>query len=348
MEINKQPINISITIGTIIKIIFTFLLFYFLFLVKDILAILFISFILSSAICPWVDKMQKLKIPRSISVLLIYLVLFSTISLIIYLIIPPIVEQTSELANNFPEYLEKVISTFSALKDYSAQHGLLNQSKNNLDVISSNLQIAVSSVLSTITGIFGGIFSFFLVLVLTFYIVAEKNAIKKLIWSIVTEKNQSYAIDIIDRIQKKISMWLSGQMILSLSIFVLVYIGLSILGVKYALVLALVAGLTEFVPYLGPIFGAIPAVFLALTQSPILGLFVVALYYIIQLVENNILVPKIMQKAVGINPVISIVALLIGFKIAGVVGAILSIPVATAVSILVKDIIDNKKDIEPI
>lgn len=343
MEINKQPINISITAGAIIKIILIFLLLYFLFITKDILAILFVSLVLSCAINPLVDRMQMLKIPRSIGILLIYLVLFSIISLTVYLIVPPIAEQVNELANNFPRYLEKTTFAFFAVKNYSIQHGVLDQVKNSLGVISSGLQTAAGSIFSTIAGFFGGIFSFFLVLVLTFYMVAEKSAIKKLIWSIAPKERQSYISDIVDLIQKKIGLWLSGQMILCLSIFALTYIGLSILNVKYALVLALFAGLTEFVPYLGPILGAIPAVFLAFTQAPMLGLFVAILYYAIQLIENNILVPKIMEKTVGINPIISITALLAGFKIAGIVGAILSIPTAVVISIFVKDIFVNKE-----
>jgi len=172
--------------------------------------------------------------------------------------------------------------------------------------------------------------------------VVEENAIKKLVWSIAPEKHQVYVMQLINRIQKKIGLWLRGQLILCLVIFVLSYIGLLILGVKYALMLALIASITELVPYIGPIIGSIPAVVLAFAQSPMLAVFVVALYYGIQLVESNILTPKIMEKAVGINPIISIVALLVGFKVAGVVGAILSIPVATAVSVFVKDVFDSK------
>lgn len=176
--------------------------------------------------------------------------------------------------------------------------------------------------------------------------VVEESAIKKLVWSIAPEKHQPYIMQLINRMQKKIGLWLRGQLILSLVIFILTYTGLSILGVEYALVLALIAGLTEFVPYIGPMLGAIPAVFLAFTQSPTLALFVAGLYYIIQLVENNILVPKIMQKAVGLNPIVSISVLLIGFKVAGVVGAILSIPVATAISVFVQDLFDSKAKAE--
>jgi predicted PurR-regulated permease PerM len=344
MDINNRPTNITISTSTILKTIFIFILLYFVYLVSDILVALFIALIFASAVDPWVDWLEKRKIPRGISILLIYLVLFAVIALVIYLIIPPIIQQTAELSSNFPRYLEKTISTFSALKQYTIQHGILDNVKEAFGSASTNLQTAAGGVFSTLTGVFGGIFSFFLILVLTFYMVVEENAMKKLVWSVVPIRHQPYIMQLINRMQKKIGMWLRGQLILSLIIFALTYIGLLILGVKYALVLALIAGLTEFIPYLGPLLAAIPAVFLAFTQSPMLAVFVAVLYYVIQLTENNILVPKIMQKAVGLNPIVSIAVLLIGFQLAGVVGAILSIPVATAASVFFKDVLDGKEN----
>ncbi|MEA3464387.1 MAG: AI-2E family transporter [Patescibacteria group bacterium] len=343
METNrKKLININISTLTIVKIILIFLLLYFVFLIREILIVLFISLIFASAIDPWIDWMKKKKIPRGVGVLLIYLVLFAVIGSTVYLIIPPIAQQMSELSTNFPYYFEKIISGFSVLKEYSVQHGILDNIKDSLGTINSNLQQAAGGIFSTISGIFGGIFSFLLVLVITFYMVVEESAIKKLVWSIAPSRYQPYIMQLINRMQKKIGLWLRGQLILSLVIFILTYVGLLILGVEYALVLALIAGLTEFVPYLGPIFGAIPAIFLAFTQSPMLALFVVILFFIVQQVENNILVPKIMQKTVGLNPIISISALMIGFKLAGVVGAIMSIPVATAISVFIKDMFDGR------
>ena len=341
MESNKRPIYININAFSVVKIILIFILFYLLYLVREILAILFVSLILSSAVDPWVDWMQKKKIPRAIGIFLIYLVMFGVVGLAIYLIIPPIVEQVSELINNFPVIFEKVISGVEALKEYTARHGILDNIRESFGAISSNLQNAAGGVFSTVTGIFGGIFTFFLVLVVTFYMVVEENAMKKIVWSISPEKHQMNVMQLINRMQKKIGLWLRGQLILSLIIFCLTYVSLSILGVNYALVLALIAGLTEFVPYLGPILASIPAIFLSFTQAPMLAVFVAILYYIIQLVENHIIVPKLMQKVVGLNPIVSIAVLLIGFKIGGVVGAILSIPVATAASVFIKDIFDK-------
>jgi predicted PurR-regulated permease PerM len=277
MEIKNRPININITTLAIVKIILIFLLLYFLYLVKDILAILFVSLILASAVDPWVDWMQKRKIPRGVGILFIYLILFIIISSAIYIIIPPIAQEVGELANNFPRILDKVIAGFSALKEFTSQHGILDNIKDSLGTISSHLQTAATGVFSTVTGIFGGIFSFFLVLVLTFYMVVEENAIKKLIFSVAPSEHQPYIMQLINRMQKKIGMWLRGQLILSLAIFILTYIGLLVLGIKYALVLALIAALTEFIPYLGPILAAVPAVFLAFTQAPVLALFI--LYY---------------------------------------------------------------------
>lgn len=343
MKLSDKAVNINISTFTIIKIIIIFLVLYLLFLVKDILAVLFIALILASAVDPWVDWLQGKKIGRGISIILIYFISLFVIFIIITLIVPPIIQQTNDLLIKSPQYAEQIFSGISVLKEYSRDHGILENLKQNIGSVSNSLQGAVSGVFSKIFSFFGGIFSFFLVLVITFYMVVEENAIKKLIWSIAPDRYQEYIMGLINRMQIKIGMWLRGQMILSFSIFALSYIGLLILGVDYALVLALIAGLTEFVPYLGPILGAIPAIFLAFGQEPILAGFVIILYSVIQWTENNILVPKIMEKAVGLNPIVSISVLMIGFQLAGIVGAILSIPVATAIQELIMDIFEYKE-----
>ncbi len=343
MNQQKTPIYINISSATIIKIILIFILFYFFYLVREILAVLFVSLILASAIDPWVDWMQEKKIPRGVGVILIYLILFLAVGIVTILIIPPIIQEVGDLYNKFPQFLEKIFSGASLVKEYSSQYGILENVRNNIGSITSHIQQVIFSVFSTVSGVFGSIFSFFLILVITFYMTVEEDAIKKIIWSIVPEKHQLYTMQLVNRMQKKIGLWLRGQLILSLIIFLLTYIGLLILNVKYALVLALIAGMTEFIPYLGPILASIPAIFLAFTQSPILAIFVAVLYYIIQLTENNIIVPKLMQKVVGLNPIVSITVLLIGFKVGSIIGAILSIPVATAVSVFIKDYFDRRE-----
>ena len=342
MENSKKPIYINITAMGVVKIILILIVFYFLFLIREVLAILFVSLIFASAVDPWVDWMQNKKIPRALGIIFIYLIMFAVVGGVVIAIIPPIIEQTNELLANFPTIFEKVISGFQYLRDYSIEHGIFDSIKENIGSFGSNLQNAAGGVFSTVSGIFGGIISFFFVLIMTFYMVVEENALKKIVWSVAPEKHQIYIMKLVNRMQKKVGLWLRGQLILSLIIFLLTYIALLLMGVKYALVLALIAGLTEFVPYLGPILASVPAIFLAYTQEPVLAIFVAILYYVIQLVENNIIVPKLMQKVIGLNPIVSIAVLLIGFKVGGVVGAILSIPVATAVSVFLYDLFENK------
>jgi predicted PurR-regulated permease PerM len=338
--------NVNISTLTIFKIVAVLLILYFLYVIKDILAILFISLVLASALDPWVDWLQKKKIPRVLGIALIYFLIILAITFVIRLVIPPIVDELKQLARDFPIYLEKFTLSMSVLREYTLEHGILENVKETLLNFSSKIENAAGSLFSTVTGFISGFISFVLIMVITFYMVVEENAVKKIVWSIAPEEHQPYIMQLVNRMQDKIGLWLRGQIILSVIIFLLTYLGLSILGVKYALVLALVAGLTEFVPYLGPILAAIPAVFFAFTQDPMLAVFVIVLYYIIQLFENNFIVPQLMQKVVGLNPVVSIVVLLIGFKVGGIIGAILAIPVATAIGVFAKDIFQKRMSLK--
>ncbi len=345
MPLDDKPnsfLKVDVSLVSIFKIIAVLLLLWFIYAVKEIFAILFVALILASAFDPWVDWLQKRKVPRGLGVLLIYLVLFLVLGSAIVLLIPPITEQVKELSSNFPQYWGKLVSGFRIFSEYSAEHGFMDETQKLLASVEKFSGRAAGGVFSFLTGAFGGVVSFFLALVLTFYITVEEQALKRLVKSVTPDKYQPYVIQLINRIQNKIGRWLRGQLVLCLIVGVLAYVGLLILGIKYALVLALLAGILELIPYLGPTLGAIPAVLLAFTQSPFKALLVVILYFVIQQLENNIIAPKVMQKAVGLNPIITIIVLLMGAKLGGVIGVLLSIPVATAVSVFVKDFFDNR------
>jgi predicted PurR-regulated permease PerM len=342
MENNDKTFNISIKTSTIFKLIFILIVIYFLYLVSDILIIFFLSVIFASAFNPWVESMQKRKIPRVVGILIIYFVLFVIIGSAVYFMIPPLVTEFKGLSVHFPSYLNSIISKFSDLQSFSAQHGFVSDIQGSMDVANNYLQSAAGGVFATVVNIFGGLISFFLILVLTFYFVVEETAIKNLVWFVAPDCYKSYIMHLIVRMQSKVGMWLRGQLILNVTIFLLTLIGLLILNVQYALILALVAGITSFVPYVGSIMGSFPAIFISFIDSPLKAVFVAILYYIVHLIEGNILQPKVMQKAVGLNPIISILVLLIGYKLAGVIGIVLSIPATTALSVFLKDIFDGK------
>jgi len=337
---------VDLSLFSIIKFFLVIIALVFLYMIKDVLAILFVALILSAAVDPWVDRWEKYRIPRGISILLIYLILFSVLFCTVYLLIPPIANEVEQLSVNFPDYYNKFLETATSLRAFSTEHDFVENFDSWVATLRSNIPDAVKSVFGTVFNVFGGIISFFIILVIGFYFTVEEGALKKAVTFFLPSKYHQHILTLINKVQEKIGSWLVGQLILCLIIGVLSYIGLTILGVKYALVIALFAAVGEFIPYLGPIISAVPAVFLAFVQSPIKGLLVLVLFIVIQQLENNLLVPKVMQKAVGLNPIASLVAMLVGAQLGGIVGIILAIPVATAISVVLKEYWGTKEAIE--
>ncbi len=330
----KDSLTIHISTLSLIKILAVALMIAFLYLVWDIIVLLFVSLVFAATLSPSIDWLEKKKIPRAAGIMLIYVGALFILSLVIVLIIPPITSQVDQLATTFPIYYEKFIQLFG---DLQLKSDFAQSFQQSLNSFGQTLSGYTGGVVTTVSGIFGGLTTFFLVLVLTFYFSVKKDGLKHFLRSVTPASHQKYTENMFIRIQDKLGLWLRGQLMLSGIIFVVTWIGLMILGVKYALVLALIAGITEVIPFIGPVIGAIPAVILAFFQAPIMALFVLILYLVIQQLEGNIIVPKVMQKTVGLNPIVVIVVILLGAKIAGVLGAVLSLPVTLAIMVVARD-----------
>lgn len=327
----QKPVTFNISTLTIVKIILTLLILYFTYLMWDILVLIIIALILAVLIDPLADRFEKRKVPRTLAVLLVYVILISLLGLIIVLIIPPITTQFQQLTDNIPSYWDR-LKTLGA-EDLLAKYDS-NALQKGLKSVEDNL---AQGIFTGLGGLFGGVVSFFLVLVLTFYMVVEEKELKGIAHSLIPAHYQPYLFQLAGRMKEKMTAWFKGQLILCLIVGLAVFVGLSILGVKYALVLGLIAGFLEIIPYVGPWASAALAIFIALGQSPSLALFTLVLFVVIQQAENNLLVPKVMQKAVGLNPIISILAILTGAELAGYLGVLFAIPVASALSILLQD-----------
>lgn len=341
MEQNTKKIIFDVSYATFLKTILIGLLLIFLYLIRDLLLIMVVAVTIASAIDSWVDWLQKKRIPRWLSVLSIFSILLGLITLIFSLLIPPIIEQVQQLAVGLPQYFDIAIEKFGQLEGLLGE-GVYNNLKEVATSFTNQFGDRAGGIIETVTGVFGGIFSAIIVIVLAFYFTVEENSLKKFIKSLVPLKHRVYADDLVSRIQIQIGRWLRGQLLLGLVVGILYYIGLTILGVKYALVIAILGGLLEIIPYIGPILAALPAVFLAFTQSPYLALLVIALYIVVQQLENHLLVPKIMQRVIGLNPLITIIAILVGAKIAGILGGILAVPIVTAIQVFLSDIFEIK------
>jgi predicted PurR-regulated permease PerM len=336
MPAKKNTIEISLF--TLFNILFIAIAVAVLYYLRDIVMMVFVALILSSAINPWVDWLQRYKIPRTLSVFFIYLIAFSFIFISAYLLVGPVSFEISNLSEDFPGYWQKLSTGWQQLEVFSKSHGLESNIQNVLTSLQGNITLVAGNFFGSLVAFVGGIFSALVILVMTFYLTVYDGPMKRKIRSILTPKYQPYFTHTINRMQEKIGLWLRGQLLLSFIIFALCLGGLSVLGVKYAWVLALFAGVTEIIPYFGPFIGAVPAVFIAFSISPMLGLAVVVLYIVVQQLENYVIVPQVMKRAVGLNPVVIIIAMMVGARIAGIVGIVLAIPVTTAASVMLGDI----------
>ena len=332
METQSKKVEISTSI--VLKTIVILLGVWFLFLVRDIIILLFIAVIIAASIDPAVDYLQKKKVPRSAGAMLIYVILFSILALIISFMVPSIVNQFHDFSQNSSQYFGDFGGAINSSQN-SGINRIIQGIANNIESSFTNIS---KNIFSKTLGVFSGLLSVVVVFSMAFYMVMEESGIKKFIVSIMPEKNKTYAASLTDRIEGKIGKWMLGQLFLMLVIFVLDFIGLYLVGVPYPLLLAIFAGILEVVPYVGPIISAVPGIILGFLVSPTVGMLAFVVYLIAHQFESHVVIPLTMKKAVGLNPVVTIVAILIGFKLAGVLGAIISVPAATAVSLVVNDL----------
>ncbi len=286
----------------------------FLIQIKTILIVFFLSYILMAAIHPSVAYLERRKWPRVLAVSVIYLIIIAVVLLLILPIMPFFVSQIQNLFINFPIYFEKAAQTLG-----------FNIAYSNFD-LSSYFENLSSNIILITSTLFGGIFSFFTIIVISFYLVLYHDRFERSIVHMFPKEGREKVQVVFSDIENSLGKWVRGQLVLSFSVGLISWIFLQLLGVPYAFPLAFITGLLEIIPMIGPILGAIPAVIVALTISPTLALAVTAGYVVIQTIENNVLVPKIMQSAVGLNPVITIIAILVGGTLLGIWGALIAVP----------------------
>ncbi len=363
----SDGIRIDISVESVVRatlaILGIALAVYLVYTLKSIVVLIFVSLMISAALSPFVDHLEKIKIPRALSVILVYFVILVIFALVIYSLVPLVSDQLITLANNIKGIVENVLSNrevdipflgerLRAIIEKTIQtidkETLASQLQNIFNAWGSQLQNIAKNSFVALAAIFNGIFNAALVLVLTFFMVTDKAAIKKFLKSLLPHRYSLYFSLKTVALQEKIGAWVRGQLLLILSVAITTYLGLWILSfltenIEYKETLAVLAGIFEIIPVIGPVLGAVPAVLIAANLSPWMILWVVILYIIIQQLENNILVPMIMNRAVGISPLVIVMAMLIGAQLFGILGVIFAIPVMTAISVFVRDYTDREK-----
>jgi len=325
-----KPQRIEISYKTIffITIFIAFLLV--LWSIRSILMLLLVCFLLMEAINPTVSRLEKLKIPRPLTILLIYAAIITIVSFAIAGIIPIMIEQTTGLVNTLPDLV-------SNARVFGLPVSLINWSSQFRFIENLPAEIAKTAV-----SLVSNLFSLFVIFVITFYLLLERKNIHNYSFKIFGAEGRKKTIMILEMLEKRLGSWVNAEIILMTTIGLLSYLAYTLIGLKYTVPLAVIAGLLEAVPNIGPTISAIMAAVVGLTISPITALLAIIAGIVIQQLENNVIVPKIMKETLSLNPLVTILAISIGAKLGGVVGALLAVPVFLTVQVIVT-VLSNKK-----
>lgn len=339
---NLRLTQFDITYASIIRVAVVGAAIVGIFYLRQIIAALLFAVVIASGIEPVVRWFARFRVPRILAVLIIYLVALALLAGAIYLILPALADEFGAFLDSFPRYqrlLLQELRSFQNLPFYSlfsenAERAILNPP--------FDLRAAGGNAIDIVFSLFGGIASGIILIVVSFYLASQERGIERVLRMVTPLREEEYVIDLWSRSQAKMGQWLRGQALLGAIIGVLVYLALTVIGIRYALILAILAAIFELVPIIGPILAAAPAVFFAFLSSPVLGLIVAATYVVIQQIESHLLVPVVMQRTVGLNPLIVVIALLAGVKLGGILGMFLAVPLAAVVVEFVTDT-DRKK-----
>ena len=314
-----------------------------LYFARQALLIIYISGLLATGLGPLVHYLEHAaapgtqRLPRWLAILLIYLTIVGILTTIGLLVIPPMIDQAQELGKRLPELLDRG-------QRFLVDRRLLDHQITLEEAVRSapGPGQAVGTVASAVTSVFAAMLALITVLILTFYLLVESDSLFAGFARLFPRSDRPRIQAASLKITTKVSAWLSGQLILGGTIGLSAAAGLYLLGVPYFYVLALLAAFGEMIPVVGPIFSAVPAVLVALTVSPRTALFVLSFFLLQQQIENHLLVPKIMERQVGVSAVVVIVALLVGGSLLGIVGAILAVPSAAIIQVVIEELLEER------
>jgi predicted PurR-regulated permease PerM len=326
---------------------FTVALSWIVYLVRDVLLLVYIAALVAIGLGPLVNALERKRlpslpkrVPRWLAILTIYLLLVALLAGVGMLVVPPLVAQARELWSNLPELLHKA-------QQWLIDRGLLNRELTVQEAVQRSPvgnSDAVGTVIGAITGFVGGIFGFVTILILAFYMLLDAESFVRTFVRLFPRGERARVAAACVRVSTKVSAWLGGQLLLAGVIGSTAALGLFIMGVPYFYVLALIAAFGEMIPIVGPVLSALPAIAVALTVSPTLALAVIIFFLLQQQFENHVLVPKVMERQVGVSAVTVIISLLIGGSLLGIVGAILAIPTAAILQVILQELWPEASD----
>lgn len=319
--------KIDISHRTIIFTILVLLGLGVLYFIRGIIMELFIAFLLMTFMDPLVGIFERIKIKRGLAVLITYILVIGVLGGVIALIAPLLVQQTTNFINAFPGYLSNI--GINSIQIANVTNGFLSQ---------------IGGVLNFTFSVFSNVISVITILAFTFYMLLGYSGLRGQIVNLLGEEKGENVSRFIKVIEQKLGQWSRAEILLMLAVGLGNYIGYLILKIPYALPLAILTSIFEIVPTLGPIISAVPAVLIGFGISPLTGLGAAAVAFIVNQLENYILVPKIMQKSAGVPPLLVLVSIAIGAKLAGVTGAIIAVPFVVSLQAVLAEYWNKKEN----
>src|SRR3989344_7643185 len=345
----EREMRVAITPNTIITALLIISGAYVLWLLRDIVLLVITAIVIASALEPSIAFFIRRGVPRFFSTLLIYMLVLGSLFSLIYFFFPPIIADAISFLSVAPQYLN-TLSLPSAFPGLTNATDLLGSQQHAQSIINSLLVLAnafsstSSGVVQLFATFFGGVFSLLLVIVLSFYFALSDTGVDDFLRLVIPAKHEEYAVDPWKRSQKKIGRWMQGQILLSVIVGVLVYIGLLIIGIPYALLIAVFTALVELIPIFGSLTaGAVAAAVAFSTGGLLPTLIVVGPYVVVNQFEANLIYPLIVKKVIGVPPLMVIVALIAGGTLAGFLGMLLSVPIAAVALELLSDFEKHKR-----
>ncbi|HEY4477479.1 MAG TPA: AI-2E family transporter [Candidatus Paceibacterota bacterium] len=337
--------KIEVTTGTLVRFLLLVLGLVFLYVIRDIVLIILVSIVVASSVEPLVRWFERYRFPRVLAVLIIYLGGVTSIFSVFYLLIPPLFSDFQNFFSSLPFLIDKAFVQLHKVMPLIPFDLILPTLKDVVMRADITVRSALDGAFSATSLVFSKMFDFVFVFVISFYLAVQEDGIANVLRILTPKEHEEYILHLWARSRRKIGRWLQGQLLLGLIIGVIVFIALTVLQVRYAFILAVLTGMLEIIPYFGPVLAAMPAIAVAAIQSPLLGLLVAGIYILVQQMENHLIYPQVVRKTVGVPPLLAIIALLIGGKLAGIMGFIIAVPMAVILVEYVNDIAEHKKTV---
>ena len=345
-----SPRSISVTTGTFIRLIVVAAAAYAVWVLKDLALLVITAVVIASALEPGVGFFMKYKMPRILAVLVMYLAVFGSLFGVVYFMLPPIIGDTQNFLASVPQYLETVelpaeLAGVMQTPFFSADTGGTASSViETIFTFRSEFAQGSDGAIQLVSAFFGGVFALVLVIVLSFYFAIQETGVEQFLRFVTPQKHEEYVVGLWGRAKKKIGLWMQGQLILSLIVGVIVYLGLMLIGVPYALLLAVIAAIFDLIPIFGSLIAGVVGVIVAFSFGGLpIALIVAGLYFIVNQFEAHLIYPLVVNKVVGIPPLMVIIALIAGGTLAGFLGVLLAVPLAAALREFLDDVDRGKK-----